>query len=92
MPKAQLITRDQIAERAFEIWEHEGKPDGRDQEHWERAEAELRAHMARMSPAKPKRAAKPKAEAAKPETAKPKAAKSATKPAAKSGKPRITKG
>ena len=88
MPKTHLITRDQIAERAFEIWEHEGKPDGRDQEHWERAEAELREHMARMAPAKPKRAAKPKVEAVKAKLAKLKAAKSA----AKSGKPRIAKG
>ena len=77
MPKPQLITRDQIAERAFEIWEHEGKPQGRDREHWERAEAELQKVMARMAPAKPKRAAKPKSAkpAAKPKAAKPKTAK-----------------
>jgi hypothetical protein len=26
-----------IAERAYAIWEEEGRPDGRDREHWERA-------------------------------------------------------
>lgn len=73
MPKAQLIATSQIAERAFEIWEHEGKPHGRDEEHWARAEAELSAAMARMSPkAKrtPKTGAKPKAVPAKARAAK----------------------
>jgi hypothetical protein len=36
------ITYEQIAERAYQIWEREGKPKGRDQEHWTRAEDELR--------------------------------------------------
>ena len=58
MPKARLIPQDQIAERAFEIWEHEGKPHGQDQEHWVRAERELRKTMTRMSPSKSTRAAK----------------------------------
>jgi Protein of unknown function (DUF2934) len=30
-----------IRERAFEIWIEEGQPDGKDKEHWERAEAEI---------------------------------------------------
>ena len=30
-----------IRERAFWIWLEEGKPQGRDQEHWRRAEAEI---------------------------------------------------
>ena len=33
--------RDAIAARAQEIWEEEGRPDGRAEEHWLRAEAEL---------------------------------------------------
>lgn len=33
--------RDAIAARAQEIWEQEGCPDGRAEEHWLRAEAEL---------------------------------------------------
>lgn len=34
--------RDQeIRERAYRIWQDEGEPSGRDQDHWSRAEAEL---------------------------------------------------
>lgn len=33
---------DDIARRAYEIFEREGRPDGRHVEHWLRAEAELR--------------------------------------------------
>ena len=35
------VTYDQIAQRAFEIWEREGQPGGKDLENWLRAEAEL---------------------------------------------------
>jgi hypothetical protein len=30
-----------IRERAYEIWEQEGRPDGKDLDHWLRAEAEI---------------------------------------------------
>lgn len=30
-----------IRERAFQLWIDEGQPEGRDKEHWERAEKEL---------------------------------------------------
>ena len=33
--------REAIAARAQEIWEEEGRPEGRAEEHWLRAEAEL---------------------------------------------------
>jgi hypothetical protein len=33
--------RDAIVARAREIWEEEGRPEGRSEEHWLRAEAEL---------------------------------------------------
>jgi hypothetical protein len=33
--------RDAIAARAQEIWEEDGRPEGRAEEHWLRAEAEL---------------------------------------------------
>ena len=36
------ITYEQISERAFKIWEQDGKPEGREQDHWLRAEEELR--------------------------------------------------
>lgn len=32
-----------VAERAYGIWEQEGRPEGREIEHWLRAEAEMRA-------------------------------------------------
>ena len=42
-------TREQIAARAFEIWEQEGRPSGHETEHWLRAEREL-AHANSRSP------------------------------------------
>lgn len=33
----------QIAELAYRIWEQQGRPDGRDREHWEQAQRELQA-------------------------------------------------
>ena len=36
------ITYEHISKRAYEIWEREGKPEGREQEHWFQAEHELR--------------------------------------------------
>jgi hypothetical protein len=31
----------EIRERAYAIWENEGKPDGQQHEHWERAERQI---------------------------------------------------
>lgn len=66
-PRGNGTTRPGVAERAYAIWESEGKPEGHDMEHWLRAEAEAAAS------AKPKRkpAAKPRKPSAK---AAPKAA------------------
>jgi len=36
------ITYEQIAKRAFEIWQKNGEIEGREQDHWLQAEAELR--------------------------------------------------
>ena len=33
--------QEEISRRAEEIWEQEGRPDGRAEEHWLRAEAEI---------------------------------------------------
>ena len=47
----------QILRRAYEIWESEGRPHGRDKAHWLLAEAEL-SSIARplvVEPSKPKR-------------------------------------
>jgi hypothetical protein len=32
---------EQIRKRAHEIWEQEGRPEGKEREHWERAEREI---------------------------------------------------
>lgn len=32
---------ERVAERAYSIWEEEGRPHGRDHAHWHRAESEL---------------------------------------------------
>lgn len=38
---APVITHGQIAARAFELWEAEGRPDGRDLSFWYEAERQL---------------------------------------------------
>jgi hypothetical protein len=43
---------ERIRQRAYEIWEREGRPEGREQEHWERAEREIaKARGARQAAA-----------------------------------------
>ena len=37
--------RDAIEAHAYAIWEREGRPDGKDLEHWLRAEAEVDAEQ-----------------------------------------------
>ena len=41
------ISCDDIAERAFEIWEREGKPEGCERKHWFDAEEELQKEAGR---------------------------------------------
>lgn len=36
---------EQIRKRAYEIWEGEGRPHGRDMEHWSRAETEVHPRL-----------------------------------------------
>lgn len=43
-PSKASPSRETIAHRAYELWEEAGRPDGRDQEFWLRAETELSAH------------------------------------------------
>jgi hypothetical protein len=40
---ATSLETPNVAQRAYEIWQREGCPDGRAMEHWFRAEAELAA-------------------------------------------------
>jgi hypothetical protein len=85
---------ERIRQRAHAIWEREGHPHGRDQEHWDRAEKEIVAEDAAAArpaekaeaPAKPK-ATDTAATAESPvAAAEPAAAsKPRSKPAAKTG-------
>jgi hypothetical protein len=36
------LTEQQIMERAYEIWDRNGRPEGRENEFWHQAEQELR--------------------------------------------------
>ncbi len=55
------MSRDQIVrDTAYAIWEAEGKPQGRDREHWQQAEQRVAASTAEGKP-KPKVPAKGKA-------------------------------
>jgi hypothetical protein len=42
-----MITHEDIAKRAREIWEKEGRPEGRDMEHWLQAETDLHRQQGR---------------------------------------------
>jgi len=79
--------RKDIELRAYLIWDREGRPHGRDAEHWQRAEAEILGSLpAKKAPAK-KLASPKKAKAVKPPEAKPAAAKPAAPKAAAKTKP-----
>jgi hypothetical protein len=39
--QTDAVDADRIRQRAFELWERDGRPEGRDTEYWFRAEAEL---------------------------------------------------
>ena len=45
-----LDREDRVRQRAHEIWEAEGRPEGRDQEHWERASREIASEASEISP------------------------------------------
>lgn len=49
--------QERISRRAHEIWEREGHPHGRHDEHWAQAEAEIRAEDSAGKPAGTARAA-----------------------------------
>ncbi|TRC94031.1 DUF2934 domain-containing protein [Mesorhizobium sp. WSM4303] len=68
--------QDRIRQRAHEIWEQAGRPEGAHQEHWEQATAEIDGAPAKPKKAAKKAAAKPVKANAKPKAAKPAAAKS----------------
>src|SRR4051812_4884521 len=46
--------KQHIRMRAYEIWQREGYSDGRAEDHWHQAEAELRADFVKSSKQEPK--------------------------------------
>ncbi|MEF2073957.1 DUF2934 domain-containing protein [Consotaella aegiceratis] len=44
-----VADHDKISKRAYEIWEQEGRPHGRDQEHWDRARTDVQGASAPAS-------------------------------------------
>jgi hypothetical protein len=73
--------RSKVEIRAYEIWDREGRPDGKALEHWHQAVAEIAREEAEAEAAKPKKAGGPK-KAAKDKPAAP-AKKAASASAAK---------
>jgi hypothetical protein len=71
-----------IRQRAFEIWENEGRPHGLDQTHWLRAEAEIGGDIRTQRPGK--KLTRP-TQKPMPKTASP------SKPSSKSSKKRTSK-
>ncbi len=47
------LDQETIAALARKFWEEEGRPEGKDQEHWLRAETQLRAQERKQTPAPP---------------------------------------
>lgn len=46
---------DRVRHRAFDLWEREGRPDGRHLDHWSRARTEIEAEAGKgKSPARQK--------------------------------------
>jgi hypothetical protein len=52
----QAIDEELIRMRSYIIWENEGRPEGRDLDHWSQAARELEAESAETAPpSRPKR-------------------------------------
>ena len=47
------IDYEKVALRAYHIWNDAGRPDGRHQEHWLQAEAEIREQLESLPPEEP---------------------------------------
>jgi hypothetical protein len=42
-PKKKVFSTEEIARRAYSIWEQQGRPSGKEREHWLLAEQQLQA-------------------------------------------------
>ncbi|MBI2853343.1 MAG: DUF2934 domain-containing protein [Chloroflexi bacterium] len=54
-----MATEEQIRELAYNIWEQEGRPDGKDQEHYYSAKRMLEEREAAMAPTSQLQSASP---------------------------------
>jgi hypothetical protein len=88
--------KTRVEEHAYKIWEQEGRPHGRDKDHWHRAERDIAdqpdtkpAHPASSVGATPDAAIKPTRKAAPKSVKEPKPA--AAKPAKVKGEAKGTK-
>lgn len=78
-----------IRERAFELWEAEGQPEGRDAQHWSRAEAEFAEAQAVETMPGVTATPKQRKRARQPEAAEP--SQAPVNPAAKRARSRTSK-
>jgi hypothetical protein len=78
----QAISEDSIRERAYQIWEREGRPHGREYDHWVQARVELMAEATVVE--RPRKTAQVSTAAPKPALAK--AAGRQLRPAARAKK------
>jgi hypothetical protein len=53
LPARQTATHQEIAAAAYSIWEQQGRPAGRDVEHWLQAELQICGRGDGQSPAQP---------------------------------------
>ena len=54
------MTHDEIAKLSYSIWEHEGRPSGRDSEHWALAQAALTGEDVKSAKPAKRKASPPK--------------------------------
>lgn len=57
------ICKEEVQQRSYLIWESEGRPGGRELDHWLQAEAELAKEQAESNAVAAPAAAKPKSRA-----------------------------
>lgn len=79
-PKDTKALRTQVEERAYALWEKEGRPHGRALDHWRQAEAELMAGAgSKLAEPPPNPTASPAASPAASSAASPTASKKRTR-------------
>lgn len=74
------IDEDKIREAAYRLWQDEGQPEGRDQDHWTQAVESLAQQEPPVQPGPATKSAPKAAKAAASKPAKPAKPKAAAKP------------